>query len=36
LTGAEKQIDTNIDCPLITKDNVQQYIELHRKAGAIK
>jgi inositol transport system substrate-binding protein len=36
LTGASKQIDTNIDCPLITKDNVQQYIEMHRKAGAIK
>jgi inositol transport system substrate-binding protein len=36
LTGAEKQIDTNIDCPLITKDNVQQYIEMHKKAGAIK
>ncbi|MBN1972072.1 MAG: sugar ABC transporter substrate-binding protein [Sedimentisphaerales bacterium] len=36
LTGAEKQIDTNIDCPLITKENVQEYIEMHRKAGAIK
>jgi inositol transport system substrate-binding protein len=36
LTGAARQIDTNIDCPLITKDNVQQYIEMHRKAGAIK
>lgn len=36
LTGAEKQIDTDIDCPLITKDNVQQYIEMHKKAGAIK
>jgi inositol transport system substrate-binding protein len=36
LTGTVKQIDTNIDCPLITKTNVQQYIEMHRKAGAIK
>jgi inositol transport system substrate-binding protein len=36
LTGAEKQIDTDIDCPLITKDNVQKYIDMHKKAGAIK
>jgi inositol transport system substrate-binding protein len=36
LTGAEKQIDTDINCPLITKDNVQEYIEMHKKAGAIK
>jgi inositol transport system substrate-binding protein len=36
LTGVEKQIDTDIDCPLITKENVQQCIEVHKKAGAIK
>jgi inositol transport system substrate-binding protein len=36
LTGVTNQIDTNIDCPLITKDNVQEYIEMHKKAGAIK
>jgi inositol transport system substrate-binding protein len=36
LTGAAKQIDTDINCPLITKDNVQQYIDMHKKAGAIK
>ena len=36
LTGAAKQIDTDITCPLITKDNVQQYIDMHKKAGAIK
>jgi inositol transport system substrate-binding protein len=36
LTGAAKQIDTDIDCPLITKENVGQYIEMHKKAGAIK
>lgn len=36
LTGAEKQIDTDIDCPLVNKDNVDKYIEMHKKAGAIK
>lgn len=36
LTGEETQIDTDIDCPLITMDNVDQYIEMHKKAGAIK
>ena len=36
LTGAEKQIDIDIDCPLINKDNVAKYIEMHKKAGAIK
>lgn len=36
LTGAEEQIDIDIDCPLITKDNVQEYIEMHKRAGAIK
>lgn len=36
LTGAEKQIDIDIDCPLITKDNVDTYIEMHKKAGAIQ
>lgn len=36
LTGAETEINTDIDCPLITKDNVDQYIEMHKKAGAIQ
>lgn len=36
LTGKIKQIDTDIDCPLITKDNVDQFIEIHKKAGAIQ
>jgi inositol transport system substrate-binding protein len=36
LTGTPDPIDTDIDCPLITKDNVQQYIDMHKKAGAIK
>lgn len=35
LTGQEKQIDIDIDCPLITKENVQEYIEMHKKAGAL-
>ncbi len=36
VTGEIKQKDMDIDCPLITKDNVDQYIEMHKKAGAIK
>lgn len=36
LTGEETQIDTDIDCPLINKDNVAEYIEMHKKAGAIQ
>ncbi|GAB6109131.1 sugar ABC transporter substrate-binding protein [Fusibacter bizertensis] len=36
LTGQETQIDIDIDCPLITLDNVDQYIEMHKKAGAIQ
>lgn len=36
LTGEETQIDTDIDCPLITKDNVDEYIEMHKRAGAIQ
>ncbi len=36
LTGAETQIDIDIDCPLINADNVDKYIEMHKKAGAIR
>lgn len=36
LTGAEKKIDTDIGNPLINKDNVDQYIEILKKSGAIK
>jgi inositol transport system substrate-binding protein len=36
LTGAEKQIDTDIGNPLVNKDNVQQYIDILKKSGAIK
>lgn len=36
LTGEETQIDMDIDCPLITIDNVDEYIEMHKRAGAIK
>ncbi len=35
LTGAEKEINMDIDCPLINKDNVEKYIEMHKKAGAL-
>lgn len=36
LTGAEKKIDTDIGNPLVNKDNVQEFIEVLKKAGAIK
>jgi len=36
LTGKVTQIDTDIDCPLITKDNVDEFIAIHKKAGAIE
>lgn len=36
LTGSEKQIDTDIGNPLVTKDNVDQYIDILKKSGAIK
>ena len=36
LTGKIQQIDTDIDCPLVNKDNVDTFIEIHKKAGAIK
>lgn len=36
LTGAEKKVDTDIGNPLVNKDNVQQYIDILKKAGAIK
>lgn len=35
LTGTEKQIDIDIDCPLINSDNVEEYIEMHKRAGAL-
>jgi len=35
LTGEETQIDVDIDCPLVTKENVDQFIEMHKKAGAL-
>lgn len=34
LNGA-KPSTVMIDCPLINKDNAQEYIEMHRKAGAL-
>lgn len=36
LTGAEKQIDTDIGNPIVNKDNVDQYIDILKKSGAIK
>lgn len=36
LTGKITQIDTDIDCPLITKDNVGEFIEIHKRAGALQ
>lgn len=36
LTGVEKQVDTDIGNPLVTKDNVDQYIDILKKSGAIK
>lgn len=36
LVNKEKaQIDTDIDNPLVTKDNVDEYIEMYKKNGAI-
>jgi inositol transport system substrate-binding protein len=35
LTGEETQIDIDIDCPLITNENVEEFIEMHKKSGAL-
>ncbi|MCD8350471.1 MAG: sugar ABC transporter substrate-binding protein [Planctomycetaceae bacterium] len=34
LQGGEAKV-IMIDCPLITKDNVEQFIEMHKRAGAL-
>lgn len=36
LTGAEKKVDTDIGNPLVNKANVDQYIDILKKSGAIK
>ncbi|WP_309105118.1 sugar ABC transporter substrate-binding protein [Microbacterium sp.] len=36
LTGAEDSVNVDIDNPLITTDNVQEYIDLYKEAGLIK
>jgi len=36
LTGEETEINVDIDNPLVTIDNVQEYIDMHKRAGAIK
>lgn len=35
LTGEEKQIDTNIDAPLINKDNAKEFVEMYKERGLI-
>jgi inositol transport system substrate-binding protein len=36
VTGQSGQINVDIGTPLVTKDNVDQYIAMHKRAGAIK
>lgn len=36
LTGEEKQIDTDIDAPLINKDNVSEYVKMYKERGLIE
>lgn len=36
LTGKITQIDTDINCPLVDKSNVEEFIAIHKKSGAIK
>lgn len=36
VTKEETQIDTDIGNPLVTKDNVDEYIDMYKKTGAIK
>jgi len=36
VTGQSGQINNDIGNPIVTKDNVDQYIDMHKKAGAIK
>jgi len=35
LTGEADEINVDIGNPLVTKDNVQEYLDMHRKAGAL-
>lgn len=35
LTGEEKQIDTDIEAPLITKENASEYVEMYKERGQI-
>jgi inositol transport system substrate-binding protein len=36
VTGKAGQVNVDIDAPLVTKANVETYIAMHKKAGAIK
>lgn len=35
LSGTEKEINVDIGNPLVTKENADKYIEMHKKAGAL-
>jgi inositol transport system substrate-binding protein len=35
LIGEEEQIDIDIDCPIINSENAEEFIEMHKKAGAL-
>ncbi len=36
VTGKAGQINVDIDAPLVTKANVDTYIAMHKRAGALK
>ena len=36
LTGKKEHEIIMVDCPLITQENVEEYIEVHRRAGNIQ
>jgi inositol transport system substrate-binding protein len=36
MTGTGERETILVDCPLITKDNAQEYIDLHKKAGNLQ
>ncbi len=35
MTGKVERDTIMVDCPLITKDNADEFIEIHKKAGNI-
>jgi inositol transport system substrate-binding protein len=36
LTNKKKTVNDNVSNPLITKENVQEYVDLYDKAGLLK